>query len=486
MTVTSSRWRVRRRLWEAPYEKSVCVERPLSCTNDARKTHVEPAFARLGHAPITAVIATRAVALLCYKHASRARQPVAWMLPTLDIPLSILAKGPEAMGRTPLVTFSHHRWNFVRQRPQHVMTRLARWRPVLYVEEPTPSNAQPTLEIEYVAPNIQVVRAHLPQDVEGFHPSGHEIHRALLQDLIRQRGWRSVAAWTYTPMAVGLVRDLQPCAIVYDCMDERPAFNGPSADMARNERDLFACAHVVMTGGPSLFAAKRNHHANVHCLPSSVDVAHFSLAPNLREPDDQALIRRPRLGYFGVIDERMDLQVLDALARAHPEWQIVLVGPIVRIDAATLPQRPNLYYLGPRHYDELPSYLAGWDACLIPFAINASTRYISPTKTLEYMAGGRTIVSTPIRDIVDLYDQIAFIGEGADGFVAACERAMALTAEERIERRLRADKVLRSTSWDATAKQMEALLRRQADVRPTSPGTPATVPADSQLERVGV
>ena len=384
------------------------------------------------------------------------------------------------MGRTPLVTFSHLRWNVVHQRPQHVMTRLARWRPVLYVEEPTPSNVKPALEIEYVAPNVQVVRANLPQDREGFHPSGHEMHRALLRELIAQRGWKTVAAWTTTPMAVNLVRDLAPCAIVYDCMDERSAFTGAAADMSRHERDLLGCAHVVMTGGPSVFAAKRNLHPNVHCFPSSVDVPHFSLAPNLREPDDQALIRKPRLGYFGVIDERMDLALLDALAKAHPEWQIVLVGPIVRIDLSSLPQRPNLYYLGPRPYDELPSYLAGWDASLIPFAINASTRYLNPTKTLEYMAGGRMIVSTPIRDIVNVYGDIVFIGEETDGFVAACERAMALTPEERVERRLRAQKVLRNTSWDATAKQMEALIRRQADVRPTPP---LSAPVEPQMER---
>jgi UDP-galactopyranose mutase len=301
-----------------------------------------------------------------------------------------------------------------------------------------------------------------------------------------RRRWNAFAAWLYTPMAVDLVQELGPRAIVYDCMDELSAFKDAPGDMAAHERELFRCADAVMTGGPSLFAAKKDLHPNVHCFPSSVDVAHFGLAPHLRDADEQAALPHPRLGFYGVIDERMDLGILEALATSHPEWQIVLVGPVVKIDEASLPRHPNLHYVGQRAYGDLPAFLSGWDLCLIPFARNQATRYLSPTKSLEYMAADRPIVSTPIQDVADLYRDIVFLGDGPEAFVRACERALDMPAKERADRRARARQVLRNTSWDETAKKMEAILHRLADAPPPRILPPTPIPALAIEDRWGM
>jgi UDP-galactopyranose mutase len=220
----------------------------------------------------------------------------------------------------------------------------------------------------------------------------------------------------------------------------------------------------MFTGGPSLYRAKQSRHHNVHCFPSSVDAAHFRMSRRAatgeaeEEADDQAVVPHPRLGFYGVIDERIDLALIDAVAAARPKWQIVLVGPVVKIDPGVLPRRPNIHYFGQRSYQELPGYLAGWDVCLLPFARNDSTRFISPTKTLEYMAAELPIVSTPITDVAEPYGDIVYLGNTPEEFIAACEAALTADAGERDRRVTLMRKVLSGTSWDVTVSAMEELL----------------------------
>jgi glycosyltransferase involved in cell wall biosynthesis len=230
----------------------------------------------------------------------------------------------------------------------------------------------------------------------------------------------------------------------------------------------------MFTGGPSLFRAKQARHPNVHCFPSSVDAAHFRVGgtgerPPVPEAEDQAGLPHPRLGFYGVIDERLDLPLLDFIAAAHPEWQIVLVGPVVKIDPATLPRRENIHYYGQRSYDDLPRYLAGWDVCLLPFARNDATRFISPTKTLEYMAAELPIVSTPITDVVEPYGDIVYAGDTPEAFQAACEAALAATPQERSRRATQMRRVLAGTSWDVTVSAMEKLLAAAVAKKTTVP-----------------
>jgi glycosyltransferase involved in cell wall biosynthesis len=301
--------------------------------------------------------------------------------------------------------------------------------------------------------------------------SEHEIvsaQRQLLNGLIARERIRDFVAWYYTPMALAFSDHLAPAATIYDCMDELSAFAGAPVALKRREAELMAKAELMLTGGQSLYEAKRHQHVNVHPFPSSVDIEHFSRARRIEtDPADQAPIAHPRLGFFGVIDERMDLALIEGVSRLRPEWQLVLLGPVVKIDPALLPRPGNIHYLGSKKYDELPHYVAGWDVALLPFARNEATRFISPTKTPEYMAAGKPVVSTSIRDVVRPYGQqgLVRIADDPESFVAACEAAMAEDASERVTQ---ADVFLRQTSWDGTWLRIRRLMDdvlRPADVQ---------------------
>jgi UDP-galactopyranose mutase len=362
----------------------------------------------------------------------------------------------------PIVVFSHLRWNFVYQRPQHLLSRFAAEQPVVFVEEPEyDASAPPRWERTTPEPGVTVLRPRTPLPEPGFHPSQLEALAPMLDELREEIGDAGVIAWLYTPMALPLARQLDPVLVVYDCMDELSMFLGAPPELVRQEAELMEVADVMFTGGPSLHGAKRDRHPNVHCFSSSVDAAHFARAlpgGSAEEPADQRDLPHPRLGFYGVIDERLDLALVAALADAHPEWQVVLVGPVVKIDPASLPRRPNIHYTGQRTYAELPGYLAGWDVCLLPFARNDSTRFISPTKTLEYMAAERPIVSTPIADVAEPYGHIVYLGNTPEEFIRACEAALAADAEERARRAALMRGVLAHTSWDTTVASMKSLM----------------------------
>jgi len=361
-----------------------------------------------------------------------------------------------------LLCFSHLRWDFVFQRPQHLLSRCAKERRVFYVEEPIFDAPTPRLAIDE-HDGVHVVVPHLPQ---GDDPQVSATLRHLLDVLLQRFAIVDYAAWFYTPMAVPWTSHLRPRATVYDCMDELSAFANAPPRLQEFERALLRRAALVLTGGQSLFEAKRAAHHNVHAFPSSVDVEHFARARRIAEPPpDQASIPHPRLGFFGVIDERMDIGLIDGVAALRPDWHVVLIGPTVKIDPAALPRRPNLHYLGQKTYAQLPEYLAGWDVALIPFARNEATRFISPTKTPEYLAAGVPVVSTSIRDVVRPYGQngLARIADSPPDFVAACAAAM---AEDPVERRRVADAFLSHTSWDGTWTRINQLL--DAVMRPSS------------------
>ena len=356
----------------------------------------------------------------------------------------------------PLVVFSHLRWDFVYQRPQHLLSRIGTRRRVLFIEEPIPGAGSSRWERAEPSPGVTVFRAHTPVQSHGFSEEQLSVLLGMVRDLVQSEQAEGGIAWMYTPLALPLLGAMRPSSTVYDCMDELSLFLHAPPQLLPREDALLRRADVVFTGGPSLFEAKRHRHANIHCFPSSVDAAHFRSA--VPEPADQAGLPRPRLGFYGVIDERIDLPLIDAVAERHPEWQVVMVGPVVKIDPSILPRRPNIHWLGQRSYDELPGYLGGWDVCLLPFARNDATRFISPTKTLEYMVTERPIVSTPITDVAVPYRDIVYLGGTPAEFVAACEAALESSAAERARRALAMRQVLARTSWDATAAAMEQLI----------------------------
>jgi len=362
---------------------------------------------------------------------------------------------------------------------------MAARRRVLFIEEPVHDEAAPHWERSTPEKNVLVCRPHTPMTDSGFCDEQMPVLEDMLRELVKGEGLDGdIVAWLYTPMALPLARLMKPSAVVYDCMDELSAFRFAPPQLLEREAELLKWADVVFTGGPSLYKSKKDRHPHVHCFPSSVDAAHFRQARTIPEPEDQASIPHPRLGYYGVIDERLDPRLLGAMAEAHPEWQIVMVGPVVKIDPATLPQRPNIHYLGQRTYDELPAYLGGWDVCLMPFARNESTQFISPTKTLEYMAAELPIVSTPITDVAVPYGHVVHLGDTPEAFVAACEKALATPESERGDEIAEMRAILARTSWDSTAASMEALIKQAIENKQTHLSQANLAPVASVLRQV--
>lgn len=360
-----------------------------------------------------------------------------------------------------LIVFSHLRWDFVYQRPQHLLTRIAqRWN-VLFVEEPILEPGRARIEVETPCAGVRVLRPVTPIKTPGFHDDQFPTIRALLDNYLTSNDINDYGVWIYTPMALPLLVGLEPETLVYDCMDQLSAFKGAPPQLIAREAALLTMANVVFTGGPALYDAKRHTNPNVHCMPSSVDVEHFRQGRDPAIADRRfAETPRPRLGFFGVIDERFDVELVAGLADARPDWQIVLVGPVIKIDPDTLPQRDNLHYVPQVPYTVLPKLLAAWDLCLLLFARNESTRYISPTKTLEYMAAEKPVVSTPITDIVRLYSDGVHLAEGVDKFVLACEAALDEDPRQREARIARQRALVEATSWDRTAASIASLIER--------------------------
>jgi UDP-galactopyranose mutase len=355
-----------------------------------------------------------------------------------------------------LLCLSHLRWDFVYQRPQHLLTRAARGQRVFYVEEPLFGDGAARLDVRTTPQGVTVVVPHLPHGLAG---SADDALRALLDGLRARHDVRRFLLWYYTPLALGFTRHLRPVATVYDVMDELSLFKFAPPELLEREAELYRRADVVFTGGRSLYEAKRERHPNVHCFPSSVDAAHFARARGgLADPEDQAAIPGPRIGFFGVIDERMDVELVARLADARPEWHFVLVGPVVKIDPAELPRRDNLHYLGGKDYAALPSYVAHWDVAMMPWAHNDATRFISPTKTPEYLAAGRPVVSTGVTDVVRTYagEELVRIADDAAAFEAAIAAALAETPAQRQAWLARADAFLARNSWDRTWARMRA------------------------------
>ncbi|MEJ7821083.1 MAG: glycosyltransferase [Chitinophagaceae bacterium] len=265
--------------------------------------------------------------------------------------------------------------------------------------------------------------------------------------------------WYYTPMALTVGNHFSPRMIIYDCMDELSLFKNAPVELHEREKELFAKADLVFTGGHNLYQAKKNNHHNIHPFPSSIDKEHFAQARNIvDDPEDQSHIAHPRFGFYGVVDERFDIELIREVAERKPDWNFVIIGPVVKIDPETLPKFDNIHYPGGRSYEELPKYLAGWDVAIIPFLRNDSTKYISPTKTPEYLAGGKPVISTSITDVVTPYatNNLVHIADTADDFITAAE--FELNRKDRGVWLEKVDLFLSQNSWDKTWGKMMDLI----------------------------
>jgi glycosyltransferase involved in cell wall biosynthesis len=358
-----------------------------------------------------------------------------------------------------VLCFCHLRWNFVYQRPQHLLSRCQNVCKVHFWEEPLYKPADSAeLRIESVDRGLRVLTPILP---EGIGKSACvDLQRKLLDQYLQREEISRFMTWYYTPMALEFSCHLSPLLTVYDCMDELSAFQGAPPELIGMENRLFARADVVFAGGPSLYEAKRLQHENVHLFPSSIDREHFSSARSpLPDPDDQASIPHPRIGFFGVLDERLDQELMAAIAERSPDWHFILVGPVAKINPNQLPQAANIHYLGQKTYDELPQYLANWDVAMLPFAQNSSTRFISPTKTPEYLAAGKPVVSTPIRDVLRPYGErgLVEIAVDADTFSRAVEDCLSGKDDQWLRS---VDQFVGKMSWDRTFAGMWSEIER--------------------------
>jgi glycosyltransferase involved in cell wall biosynthesis len=358
-----------------------------------------------------------------------------------------------------IVCFSHLRWDFVFQRPHQILTRASEDYDVIYVEEPMFENSlYGSARVKTVAGGVQVVTPVLPVGTEA--DSIVEMQRRLLDQLLANIPHHTLIAWYYTPMALPFSAHLRPDVCVYDCMDELSGFKDPPARLIEREAQLFSTVDLVFTGGESLYQAKRNQHPRVYAFPSSIDASHFNKArARLEDPTDQKNIPRPRIGFFGVIDERMDLTLVAKTANRMPDCQFVMLGPVVKIDPEALPRASNLHWLGGKSYDDLPFYLAHWSAGWMPFALNESTRFISPTKTPEFLAAGLPVVSTAIADVVRPYGALELVGiANADDM--ADKLQIALGRKSDADWLKNVDGFLAGKSWDKTWDAMSAHIAR--------------------------
>lgn len=361
-----------------------------------------------------------------------------------------------------VICFSHLRWDFVYQRPQHIMSRLAKQFRVFYIEEAIYVSDRNYLHSRQSTEGVFVITPYLLADQDN--KQNKTIMQSMLSESFDFLAITQYIFWYYTPMALPIGNAFTPQLIVYDCMDELSAFKNAPQELKEKEKELMTKADIVFTGGYSLYNAKKDLHQCIYPFPSSIDKEHFGQArENLPAPADQRMIPHPRIGFFGVIDERMDVALLDYLAKNKPEWNFIIIGPVVKIEIASLPEHPNIFYLGSKKYSDLPAYLAGWDVAMMPFAINESTRYISPTKTPEYLAGGKPVVSTAIQDVIEPYGEngLVFIANNQAEFVEGLNSELNMINKNRWQNAV--DAFLAQNSWDNSVEKMMFLINTKLE-----------------------
>jgi len=372
--------------------------------------------------------------------------------------MSVTFLNSKSVGPFGVVVFSHLRWNFVFQRPQHLLSRFAKKHDVIFIEEPIFHDGDPRFVLTETKEGVTVAVPHIPHGMEQAEID--RVVKGLVEKLVAEQNFSHYIAWYYTPMMLAWSEGLTPVATIYDCMDELSAFKNAPELLKLREAQLFGLADLVFTGGRSLYEVKREQHKAVYCFPSSIDVDHFARALDPKadaEPEDQKGIARPRVGFFGVIDERTDIELLRGMADLRPDLHFVMIGPVVKISEEDLPKAENIHYLGGKSYDELPDYIAGWDVAMMPFALNESTKFISPTKTPEYLAAGKPVVSTPIRDVVRPYGEAGLvkIAGTPEQFVRAIDDAL---HDDAGDRQKKASEFLDTMSWDKTYEAMSELI----------------------------
>jgi len=332
------------------------------------------------------------------------------------------------------------------------MSRFAKHTRVYIIEEPLFDGDNNHLQLDR-REKLTIIIPHLLQGLSEEHIVSEQVK--LLKALFNEESVTDYFLWYYTPMAIAIGNFFHPVFIVYDCMDELSLFKDAPALLKDREQELFNKADLVFTGGHNLYQAKKDSHNNIHPFPSSIDKDHFAQCRAITTDEaDQSHILHPRFGYYGVVDERFDIELIKEVAERKPDWQFIIIGPVVKINPDSLPKMHNIHYLGRKNYEQLPKYLAGWDIAIIPFLRNDSTKYISPTKTPEYLAAGKPVISTSIIDVVTPYgvNNLVNIADTADDFINAAEGELNKSDYDAWLQKV--DAFLSQNSWDKTWEKM--------------------------------
>jgi UDP-galactopyranose mutase len=342
-----------------------------------------------------------------------------------------------------IVAGSHLRFDGPRRRPRHVLTRLAKRVPVLYVEEPFFGAEEHDRLIE--EEGLTVLRP-VRRSLEATRLDGRTL--AVVRDWV---GERRPLVWLYAPMMFALADTFPEAPLAYDCMEELSALAYVPLELKSREKNLLERADPVFAGGRSLYDSRRELGSKVKLYPSGVEFEHFAPAATMPPHPLVVHLARPVYGCFGMIDDRVDFDLIRSLAERAAS--VVLAGPVMKIDPAMLPRRANVHFTGQVAYADLPSYLAGFDVALLPYALNPSTASLSPAKTPEYLAGGKPVVATPIPDVVADWGDLVTIAETPEAFADACtaaarhpDSARGATGVERA----------RAAGWDAIVASMWA------------------------------
>jgi len=380
----------------------------------------------------------------------------------------------EQENRKTIICFSHLTWDRnLFQRPQQLMLRFSKRFNVLYVSGYSCRQffidlfRRKKTHSYHVTDNLAVYSPFALPPIKKYSSITIRLNKILLSFLVKRRlkklKFKDPILWIYHPRYIDAIGKFKEELIIYDCMDDFTSLLSDYEDRERNikdERALLKKADMVFAGGYSIAELKRDSREHIHVFPSAVEIYHFKKArsDNLEMPDDITDIPHPILGYWGAIDERVDHELLKRLAMKHPEWSIVLLGPIVRHkagDLSYLKEIKNIFWLGPKDYSLLPNYAKAFDVCLIPFVLSREGKFLSPTKTLEYLATGKPVVSTPITDVVRFYDGVVGIADGPDEFGMAVRRCM---EEDNASMKQKRICFTENKSWEDTAEKMEKLI----------------------------
>jgi glycosyltransferase involved in cell wall biosynthesis len=371
-----------------------------------------------------------------------------------------------------LLCFGHLNWDHVWQRPQQLMSRFAKHCRVIYVDPPDFASGvdQPYLEARPSVAGVERLRPFFPTPLLDAPGNPYQqFWLRLLPEVLAEAGANTIQ-WVFSPRADYLVEHARPNVrlAVYDCMDDLASFRDGSEELRQRETRLLELVDLVFTGGHSMYEARKNRHSRIYCFPSGVDVDHYRTVqdPSTVEPAVMQTIPHPRLGYFGVLDERIDWELIGTIAESRPDWQWALVGPTAKVDPNELPVAPNIHYFGQQQYADLPAFLKGFDIATMPFALNEATRFISPTKTLEYLAGGKPVISSSVPDVVALYGEIVHIVDGPDAWMREIDKILVAPEQDRQARLARATEILARSSWDSIAEQMWTLMHEQLVQKP--------------------